>query len=337
MKALVYTAPNQVEIQDAPKPRPGRGEVLVKVDMAGICGSDLDGFLGLSRKRKPPLIMGHEFIGEVSELGEGVSGWTAGQQVIVQPLISCGACDLCQTGFSNVCEKRELLGMDRPGAYAEYITVPVSALFAMPEGLDPLSAVLVEPLANAVHLISRTQRPIGGSIAIFGAGTIGLTILQVAFLAGYARAAIVDTNSGRLEIAQGYGADLLVNARETNPVEAINQWLRGGVDVTVDAVGRGEVRQACVQSTKTGGESLWIGLHGPECPIDGRDIVVKEIAIKGSYAYTNDDFVRALDLLNRGAISLQDCSRIDSMDKGQEIFSALAAGTEPAVKVALRP
>jgi len=338
MKALVYTAPGRIELQDVPKPSPGPQEVLIRVHAVGICGSDMDGFRGLSRKRKPPLIMGHEFTGEIVESGNRVSTLKTGDQVVVQPLIPCGVCELCQTGRDNICEPRKLLGMDLPGAFAEYIVVPEKNCFHFPPDLSPTKAAMIEPLANAVHLFSIATRQVGGTAAIIGAGTVGLMALQVARLCGFSRVAITDTVPYRLEVARRLGAELALNAKDRDIVSQLREWAGdGGVDLGIDAVGLGVTRGQAASVAKPGAEAVFIGLHDGECHFDFRDVIVKELKLLGSYAYSNADFGRAIRFSQDPRLDLESWVGEMPLTAGPEIFVKLDTNPGDKIKVVLKP
>src|ERR687885_499557 len=153
MQALVYTAPRRLEIQDLVTPRPEGNEVVVRVSACGICGSDVHGFLGKSRIRIPPAILGHEFTGRVADVGEAVTGISVGDRVVIQPVVGCGVCPWCQSGRPNICPRRQLIGAHRPGAFAEYVTVPARVVYHLPDSLSDLDGALVEPLGNAMHML----------------------------------------------------------------------------------------------------------------------------------------------------------------------------------------
>ncbi|PYQ47819.1 MAG: galactitol-1-phosphate 5-dehydrogenase, partial [Acidobacteria bacterium] len=153
MKALVYTGPGRVGIQDVAKPTIGPGEALLEIHAAAICGSDVHGFLGHSERRKPGLILGHEAVATIEDVHPSVTAWRRGQRVVVNPLMACGACAACLDGRQNLCASWKVLGMDRVhGTYAEFVALPASCLYPVAEGLSEQEAVLTEPLANVVHL-----------------------------------------------------------------------------------------------------------------------------------------------------------------------------------------
>src|SRR5438270_2603203 len=153
VKALVWQGPGRMELEERPKPTPDAGTVVVRSSAAGICGSEIEGYLGRMANRKPPLVMGHEFAGEVVEVGEDVERSWQGKQVAINPIVSCGECSFCRAGDTNLCEKRQLIGIAFPGGFAEFVGVPASCLYELPRAADPRVGALVEPMANGVHAV----------------------------------------------------------------------------------------------------------------------------------------------------------------------------------------
>ena len=169
MKALVYAAHDRIEVRDVPEPAPGAGEVLVRVAAAGICGSELEAFATRSPRRPPPLVMGHEFCGQVAALGPGVQGIQVGDRVVMNSLIACGACEACREGRAHLCPRRDVFGMRRPGGFAELCVVPAATVFHLPEKVSPLEGALVEPLANAVHVGTLVQERLPETVVVIDA------------------------------------------------------------------------------------------------------------------------------------------------------------------------
>ncbi len=251
MKALVYVGPETVEIQHLPDPVVQDGEVLLEVSAAGICGSDLHGFLGLSERRKPGLVMGHETVARVAG---GAEGWRRGQRVCFNPLLSCLSCAACLSGRQNLCPDWRVFGMDRlHGTYAERISVPVRQLHPLPESLPEAEAILVEPMAVVLHAfrISLAEPP--ETVAVFGAGPLGALALVLARLRGVPRICVVDVNAARLDVARTLGADRTIDASRENAPEAVRAWADGGADYVVEAVGHTQTRQAAVAAAAKGG------------------------------------------------------------------------------------
>ncbi|GIH16169.1 alcohol dehydrogenase catalytic domain-containing protein [Rugosimonospora africana] len=315
MRALVFTGPGEVELQDVDRPRPDAGDVLLDVRAAGICGSELHGFRQPGF-RKPPLVMGHEFAGTTPE----------GRRVVVNPLVSCGQCDLCRSGRPQLCRNRELLGVHRPGGFAESVVVPATSLHELPPEMSWQTAAMVEPLANAVHAWHQLDPRGGvhatapGRVAIVGAGTIGLVCLLVARRHGLADVTVVDRSPQRLELARRLGAT------STEPE------LAGEFDAVIDAVGSPVTRRAGIDRVRPGGTCVWLGLADPDPGFDGNALVRQEKRVVGSFAYSPDDFATALAL----AAELDlDWTTPVGLEQSREVFLALAGGAMEPVKAVI--
>lgn len=340
MRALVYTAPGEIVVRDEPEPRPRAGDVLIRVAAVGICGSELEGFASRSPRRVPPLVMGHEFGGTVVELGDGVERLQLGDRVAVNPLIPCGRCDLCRRGASNACRDRALIGLKRPGAFAELVAAPESTAHVLPEGVPFGLAAMAEPLANAVHAvrISGTSMP-GARVLVMGAGTIGLMCVHVAALAGASRVLVVDVDDRRLDVATTSGASHVANGR-TDDVDAVAHGVTGGLgfDLALDAVGREETRRHSLRALSPLGTAVWIGLAADEMGLSAYEIVLQERRVQGSYAYAEDDYARALDLITSGTVRLETLIQRFPLEEGAAVFRDLLSGARPGlIKAQLVP
>lgn len=342
MIAMVYTKPKELKILDVENPRPQPGEVLLKVFTCGICGSELEGFATVSPRRVPPLIMGHEFSGEVveinSELKTQNSKLAVGDRVCVNPLLYCGECDLCRSGRITVCRNRQIISMHRPGAFAEYVAVPISSCYKLPEGFDVMKGAFVEPTANAVHVVGLGLTPLPRYTLVMGAGTIGLLAAQVARAAGAPKVMVADISDYRLDIAQSIVADATVNVKTQSLPEATREFTEGvGFDLAVDAVGTSDTRAASAAMIRPGGAAVWIGTHAEETTFNGRDIVLAEKSVRGSYAFTHHDFAKAIDLLHAGTVKVDTWSKAFPLTEGVETFTALLNGTNEYIKALLCP
>jgi len=314
MRAIVYTAPLTLELRDVPEPQPVPGEVLVDVRAVGICGSELEGFRSRSPFRVPPLIMGHEIAGVRADTRESVA---------VNPLISCHRCDLCRRGHENLCRSRDLIGIHRPGGFAERVAVPESCLH--PTGTLPFHvAALAEPMATAVHAFTLAQLPDPQPqrVGVIGAGMLGLASAVVARRAGVPDVFICDPNRQRLETAV-----------RVADAEAGGE-LEGEFDVVIDAVGTEATRRASVAHLRPAGTAVWIGLHGPEAGFDGLALVRSEQRVQGSFAYVDRDF--------RAAIGMLQALRVDwttqaPLSDGVDAFEKLLEGPGDATKTLLVP
>jgi 2-desacetyl-2-hydroxyethyl bacteriochlorophyllide A dehydrogenase len=338
MRALVYVGPEKLEIQQMSDPAPQAGEVLLKISAAGICGSDLHGFLGHGARRKPPLVLGHEAIATIVQAHPVVRGWPPGQRVCVNPLISCSACSACLAGRQNLCANWKLLSLDRlHGTYSEYLAVPATQLYAVPEGLSELDAILTEPLANVVHLFRTSLAEIPETIAVFGSGAIGILVMLLARVRGVARVCVVDRNEQRLEVARQMKADLVLNSDKADAVQEIRRWTGGeGADFSVDAVGVPPVRRAAVASLRRGGRAVFIGLAENESSLPFIEMIRDEKHVFTSFAYTPTDFAAALRLIESGRISLRDWTETLPLDRGQEAFHKMAHDPGATLKMVLK-
>jgi 2-desacetyl-2-hydroxyethyl bacteriochlorophyllide A dehydrogenase len=320
MKALMYLGPRTMELQDVPEPSPAAGEARVRVRAAAICGSDLHGFREASPRRIPPLIMGHEVVGTVDALGEGVDAALEGTRVVTMPVVSCGRCDRCREGRPNLCPDRRLMGMDFPGAFAEAFTIDAGRLVPMPEEMADTTGTVVEPLANAVHSVGRAVKE-GDTVLVIGAGPIGLFAARAAVLEGAAQTFVVDTLEDRLAIAKELGAEPLLADHAANELE---DRTRGrGVDAVIDAAGYPATWALGVRAARPGGRIDVIGLGAPQGPLDYHPIVAKGLTIVGSYACVEEDFVRALVLLSSGNVDVEGWTVTMPLADAQAAFEAL--------------
>ncbi|HWL44422.1 MAG TPA: alcohol dehydrogenase catalytic domain-containing protein [Ilumatobacter sp.] len=309
---MVYTAPLELQILDVDEPAPEAHEVLVHVESCGICGSELEGIRSRSPFRVPPLVMGHEFGGVRDDTGE---------RVVVNPAVSCGWCDLCLAGSANLCRHRAIVGIHRPGGFAERVSVPERNIYPIPESMSWEQAALVEPIANAVHawrlIADRTPARVG----VIGAGTIGLVSLIVARARGVDEVDVVDLAADRLRSAD------LIGASSTGVA------LQGEYDVVFDAVGSAGTRRASVEHIRPGGAAVWLGLHAEEPGFDGLGLIRMEKSVLGSFCYTDRDFRQAITM----------AASIDpfwvatyALDAGVDIFNELMNGRTDVVKAQLR-
>jgi len=338
VKALVYLAHDEIEVRDVAEPAAGPGEALVQVAAVGICGSELEAFATRSPRRPPPLIMGHEFCGQVIATGPGVADLGAGERVVMSSLIPCGVCDRCRDGDGHLCPRREIFGMKRPGGFAELVVVPAETVLPLPEKVSPLEGALVEPLANAVHVFALVEERLPETVVVLGAGTIGLMCLQVARTLGAFRLVAVDPSPSRLEVAHALGAEPVVNPREMPLQEAVRELTRGqGADVVVDAAGTAETRREAVAIARPGGEVVWIGTHTDETGLSGFQVVHGERRIQGSYAVRPRDLRKAIGLFAHGRIDVTSWVRPFALAEGARVFRELLTQPKDYVKAVLLP
>ena len=324
MKALRYPAWDVLEIADVDEPVPAPGEVVLQVAAVGICGSELEAVASRSPRRPPPLVMGHEFCGEVIAVAPDVTEVKLGDRVVANSLIPCFRCRECRRGATHLCGERGIFGMNRAGAFAERVAVPAGVLLPLPERVSPLQGALVEPLANGVHVWSRLAAKFPETVVVIGCGTIGLLALQVARAAGALRLVGVDTSDARLQMAHAVGAEPLFNPTRDAVVGEIRAFTRGrGADVVIDAAGTPATRRTAVEAVRPGGEVVWIGTHGDVTELGGRDVVLGERSISGSYSTTFADMETAVALLAHGRIELEPWTRPFPLEEGARVFRQL--------------
>lgn len=326
MRALVYTAPNVVAMNQLPSPVPGEGEVAIAVEAAGICGSDVSGFLGHSARRQPPLILGHELVGRTED----------GQRVVANPLIVCGRCQNCLAGAQNLCATWSLLGMDqRQGSFAERVVVPVQQVYRIPDHLSTMRAVLTEPLANIVHLYRILAPTPLFRVAIVGSGTMGALSLLFAQRIGARETLVVDVNQERLDAMKQLGAHHAVNTSTEEGREEARAIAGAGFDIVIDASGMGVTRQLAMNLCRPGGQVLLLGMAQQRSELDFVTSIRKEHRILMSFAYTPVDFERALSLLIAGEIALDEYSVALPLEQGQEAFERVTQRPGPTLKFML--
>jgi 2-desacetyl-2-hydroxyethyl bacteriochlorophyllide A dehydrogenase len=330
-----------MEIKELAVPKVGQGEVLVKVAYAGICGSELGSYLGHSALRVPPLIMGHEFSGEIAALGEGATTLNprlvTGQKVTVNPLSCAGESELQERGLDQLCPTRTLLGAHRPGAYAEYITVPAQSVIRLPEAVSLRTGALTEPVGCAVRVGELARDVPDKDILIIGAGPIGLLCLQVLRCLEATRVFIVDVNPVRLAMGVELGGEA-IDPQQDDVIKAVLDATNGrGVDVSVDAVGIAVTQQQCVSATMATGTVILFGLHSEATTMPLADVIRREIVLRGSYAYSPANFVAALDLLARGQVTLDPWIVEAPLADGGKWFSRLIEAPGNVAKVLLVP
>jgi 2-desacetyl-2-hydroxyethyl bacteriochlorophyllide A dehydrogenase len=336
MKALVYYGPEDLRLTEVADVAPAKNEVLVKIKACGICGSDVQGFLGVTGRRIPPMIMGHEFSGEIAGLGEGVKNFSAGDRVTVQPSDFCGECEYCKQGLTNMCTAKRFFGvLTVNGAFAQYLCVPEKLLYKLPDNISFEAGAMIEPFSVAYRAVEAAGEIAGKNILIVGAGTIGLLALKIAAVKKPAKIFVSDLNDFRLTVAKQNGADVVINPSRDN-MERIIKTGTGekGVDISIEAVGISQTVQQAMSMLRIGGKCVWIGNAAKMISINMQEVVTKELHIAGTYTYTHEQFGRALELLAKGIVNVGPIiSRTISFEEAPEMFARLAKSPDDLLKV----
>lgn len=317
MKAAVLQDHRVIQVKEIQIPEPSAEEVLIKVVLGGICGSDNSIYNG-KISAPLPVVPGHEAIGSIVKLGDGVAGLHVGQKVTIQPNFSCNACTLCNSGRGNICASKIRLGVDIDGVFAEYVKVPARYAWPIPENLDDEVAVFTEPLAVCVHAMKRLAPRKGNKVLIFGAGVMGLLSIQLAMHRG-AEVTAVDLSPKRLALARQLGAVDTIDANA--PIDSyFNKF-----DVIYETSGANIAFDQAIRLSAPRGKIVVLGLPGKENPVCVDQIVRKELQIIGSIIYA-DEFPETIRLLQTGRLQtdLLTTSQIElaDLDNALKEFSA---------------
>tara|TARA_B100001179_G_scaffold56608_1_gene38774 strand:+ start:1131 stop:2144 length:1014 start_codon:yes stop_codon:yes gene_type:complete len=330
MKALVYTGTNEVTYREEPTPEPDTGEAKIRIEAVGICGSDMHAYHGEDARRVPPLILGHEASGVV------VSGKLSGRHVVLNPLICCENCVDCGSGRSNLCVNRKLIGMNYPGAFAEYITIQERNLIFIPEGMNPVHAALTEPAATSLHAVKLAEKVLHSAVSegralVIGGGSVGLLAALILRSYGCTEILLCDTNPLRRESV------LRTSCCDVFDPEQEPKNLENRFELVIDAVGMETTRRMAIRAVRPGGVFIHIGLQNSAGDCDFRKITLAEITIIGTYTYTHTDLQTALQTLHSGVLG--DLSWVEErpLSEGAEAFSDLNGGLSAASKIVLHP
>ena len=287
MKAIVYDAPRSYAYRDVPTPEPAAGELRIRVELTGICGTDLHIHEG-NFSAEFPLTPGHELVGTVDAIGKGVAGFSLGQQVSVNPNEHCGLCAYCTRGQALMCTSLKGMGTNWAGSFAEFLVAPARLCFDV-DGLAPEVAVFTEPTSCATHGVETLGAFPGADALVFGAGPTGLLLAQLIGRSGASRVTVAASSGFKLERARSLGIDqtLLMDRSDLDgSVAALEVLSPGGFDVVVDATGAAEVSERCVSLARRRGTVMFYGVTGPDdfVRVSPFDIFRREITIKGSFA-----------------------------------------------------
>ena len=301
MKAVVFERAGKLSITELEYPRPQRGEVTIRVAACGLCATDVHYFHGTFLARFP-FVPGHEFAGEVAEIGEGVTGFEKGDHVTVDPFISCGRCYFCLSDRPNHCLNMQGLGTTRNGGFAEFVATPMESVYRLTRHLPLEQAALTEPLACVVYGTRRLAVRTGSDVLLFGAGPIGLLLLQVLRQSGGTRVVVVDLLEDRLELAKALGATEVV-AGAGDVKGRLKELAPLGFDAVVDATGVPAVAEAALSYVKPTGKLMYFGVNPPDSRISFSPFEVyrRDIEVLGTFAAPHM-FYPAINLLEQGKI-----------------------------------
>ncbi len=345
MRAVIYHAPGDIRIEDIPVPECGEGELLVKIDACAVCGTDLKSFKHGNPRIKAPLVMGHEFTGLVDKVGAKVDGFDVGERVVMATSVSCGSCYYCGRGWKNLCADVAPMGFSYPGGMAEYVAIPARAVqnghvVKTPAGMKAEHAALAEPVSCAVNSLQQCDIQDGDTVAVLGAGPMGLMNVCVARGLGASKIILSEINPDRLAQAEGFGCDILVNPAKQDLVKTILEATGGlGVDVVIVAAPAAQPQEIAVNLVRKRGTvclfaSLPVGAN--ILSLDSRKIHYGELRVVGTSDSTPDHVRTAVDLLASGKIPGDKlASHVLGLDGIFEAYDLMVSGK--ALRVVLRP
>lgn len=332
MRAIRFETSGTAHVVDIPRPAPGRGEVLVTVTSAGVCGSDLAALRGTHPFRVPPLISGHEAGGYVAEVGPEVDGVAVGDRVVIDPQRSCGGCELCRTGSYHLCASKQMLGIaEWDGAFAEHVLVPAGTLVPAPDDVADAHLALAEPVAVAAHAVARLGGRRRDRALVLGGGTIGALVTRVLTDTGTAHVDVVEPREHVHAVLRSVGATSV-----RLPDDTLDP---GSYDAVFVAAGVPALLGRAFEAVAPGGAVVQVAVFNQPVPVPVGELQVREIALLGTAMYTKEDFRTALEVLGRHP-DLADLvvSRTTSLEEGAHLTTTMAAeGPGDIVKLVMVP
>jgi len=324
MKAAVFCGKNEIQVKDINIGSTGPGEVMIKVEACGVCGTDLHIYEGAggAAKCEPPTILGHEFSGVVYEVGLGVKAFKPGDRVCVDPNDMCGSCYYCKIGKAHFCENMIGIGTTTNGGFAEFCIVREKQVYKIGEKLSFEEGAMAEPLACCLHGIDLTGIETGDTVMVIGGGTIGLIMLQLAKLSGASTLIMVEPVKLKRDMAEKFGANITIDPFNQSVQDVLDSHAIRTVNAVIECVGNKSTMQDAIKYVGKGGTAMLFGLTHPECeiPLFPFDVFKREIAIKASFInpYTQN---RAVSLLQSGKINVKDLiTDVVKLDEINNVF-----------------
>ena len=334
MKAVFIENPGKAVIRDIPRPARKPGEALLKLLYGGICGSDLGSYRGTFAYFSYPRTPGHEFSAEIVEIDENDRGLKPGMVVVCNPYFNCGECYSCKHGLVNACMSNQTMGVQREGAFSEYITMPLERIYDG-KGLEPMVLAIIEPLCISYHGVKRAGVKGGDKVLIVGAGTIGI-LASVAAKQKGAEVYIADVSRVKLDYAREFGVDGVVLADGPEAYERAVKEITGGngFDVTIEAVGLPSTFQNCIDAAAFGGRMVLIGVGKENLDFNFTMIQKKELNVFGSRNALKPDFLELIDLVKEGKIPLKKIiTDVYKFDQAPRAFQELNENAGRMLKV----
>lgn len=335
MLQQVMAAPGEIHFREVETPVPGKGEVLVKIMRIGVCGSDIHVYHGEHPFTSYPVTQGHEVSGIVEALGEGVSQYSVGQKVTIQPQVVCGECHPCRHGKYNLCENLKVMGFQTTGTASEYFAVAAEKLLPLPENMSLDEGAMLEPLAVAVHAAAQAGDLAGKKIAVLGAGPIGILVAQTVKGMGAQQVLITDISDLRLEKAKECGADFVVNTKKTAFEAAIlAAFGPDRADIIYDCAGNNITMEQAIHSARKGSVIILVAVFAGKATVDLAVLNDKELDLNTSMMYREPDYLRAISLVQEGKVRLAPLiTKHFPFSKYQQAYAYIDENREAVMKV----
>ena len=342
MKAMVYHGNRDLRLETVPDPSPTEGEALLQVDYCGICATDIEEYVYGPKfidKAKLPIITGHEVTATVVEAPDQYGHLTSGTRVALNTVLTCGTCFWCNGGETQQCEQFTVVGFDRPGGLAEYLSWPAEELIPLPDNVSSEAAALIEPSGVAHHCVQRGNIQPGETVAVVGAGTVGTLAMQIARAKG-ARVFAVDVKQMSLDLASSLGVEVAINAMEEDAEAILKDLTDGrGPDVVIDAAGAPNTPADCMRYVRRGGRVVLVAIYTSTPEFDFNSIVAQEKTVIGTIAYSRADVQASVDLIAAGKLSTTPLitDRIGLDDVIDVGFERMMAPTKDVFRILVKP
>lgn len=343
MKALVLKEYNTFSFEDAPPPEVGPEDVLIRVKACGICGSDVHGMDGSTGRRIPPIIMGHEASGVIEQIGSGVTEWQSGDRVTFDSTVVTRQDFYSQKGTFNLSDFRKVLGVScgeyrQHGAFAEYVAVPQSILYRLPEGLSFEQAAMTEPVSVAFHAVNLLPSEINDSAVVVGCGMIGLFVIQALRIKGCGKIIAIDLDRSHLDMALKFGADFAIKSDEGETTDKIKILTHGrGADLAFEVVGIVPTVTMAINAVRKGGKVGLIGNLSPKVELPLQAVVTRQLTLYGSCASAGE-YPACLDMIASGRVKVDEMiSAVVPLSEAASWFDRLHKGEPGLMKVIVKP
>lgn len=331
----VMTAPGEIIFREVPIPKPEAGQVLIKIQRIGICGSDIHVYHGKHPFTSYPVTQGHEVSGEVAALGEGVETFAVGQKVTIEPQVFCGHCHPCTHGKYNLCEELKVMGFQTTGTASQYFAVDASKVTPLPDAMSYEEGAMIEPLAVAVHAVRRAGDVSGQKIAVIGAGPIGNLVAQAAKGMGAAQVMVSDISDYRLRLAEECGADFTVNTAKKEFNDAITEnFGPDKADVIYDCAGNNTTINQAIRSARKGSMIILVAVFAGMANADLAVLNDHELDLNTTMMYRHEDYVKAIELVNAGKVALKPLmSKVFPFAQYKQAYEYIDNNQETSMKI----